>query len=253
MASRMEGRVALVTGGSSGIGRTTALALAGEGARVVVAARRVAEGTETVELVQAEGGEATFVRTDVTSDEQVKALVATTVEVYGRLDCAFNNAAVVGEKELIHEYPEDSWNEVIRTNLTGVWLCLKYEIGQMLEQGDGGAIVNIASLAGLRSAGGLSAYVAAKHGVVGLTKTAAREYGAHDIRVNVLCPGWVQTPMLDRRLEQEPDLLDRVSGMAALGRVADAKEIADAVVWLCSEASSYVTGNSLIIDGGVMA
>jgi NAD(P)-dependent dehydrogenase (short-subunit alcohol dehydrogenase family) len=209
-------------------------------------------GQQTVHLITEKGGEAIFVRTDVSQAVEVQALISTAVETYGRLDCAHNNAGIAGGvRALTAEYPEERWHQVIAVNLTGVWLCMKYEIPQMLHQG-GGTIVNTASAAGLVGTRGTSAYVASKHGVVGLTKTAALEYAQQGIRVNCVCPGVIHTPMTERGLS-DPELRERIIATEPIGRVETPEEVAEAVVWLCSDAASFVTGHTMTVDGGYVA
>lgn len=252
MAGQLNGKVALVTGGSSGIGRATALALAREGAKVVVADVMVEGGQETVRLLTATGGQGLFVKTDVSRAAEVEALIGRAVATYGRLDCAFNNAGVEGAFVTTSEYSEADWDRVVAINLKGVWLCMKYEIAHMLRQG-GGAIVNTASGAGLVGVPNLSAYVASKHGVVGLTKTAALEYAKAGIRVNAVCPGVIQTPMVARLTSNRPDLSEALVAAEPMGRTGRPEEVAAAVVWLCSDAASFVTGHALSVDGGYVA
>lgn len=252
MAGQLNGKVALVTGGSSGIGRATALAFAREGAKVVVADVMVEGGQETVRLLTATGGQGLFVKTDVSRAAEVEALIGRAVATYGRLDCAFNNAGVEGAFVTTSEYSEADWDRVVAINLKGVWLCMKYEIAHMLRQG-GGAIVNTASGAGLVGVPNLSAYVASKHGVVGLTKTAALEYAKAGIRVNAVCPGVIQTPMVARLTSNRPDLSEALVAAEPMGRTGRPEEVAAAVVWLCSDAASFVTGHALSVDGGYVA
>jgi NAD(P)-dependent dehydrogenase (short-subunit alcohol dehydrogenase family) len=209
-------------------------------------------GQQTVHMITEQGGEAIFVRTDVSQAVEVQALISKAVETYGRLDCAHNNAGISGRvRALTAEYPEERWQQVIAVNLTGVWLCMKFELAQMLQQG-GGAIVNTASAAGLVGTRGASAYVASKHGVVGLTKTAALEYAQQGIRVNCVCPGAIQTPMTDRAWS-DPERRARVIAIEPVGRIGKPEEVAEAVVWLCSDAASFVTGHAMSIDGGLVA
>ena len=243
----LAGKVALVTGAGGGIGRVTALAFARAGARVVVSDVDRSSGEETARLVQAAGHEARFIHADVTRDEEVAALMAATIDAFGRLDCAHNNAGVLGEVSLLAEHSNQSWDQVMAVNLTGVWLCLKHEIPLMQRQG-GGAIVNTSSVAGLRAAPMLPAYAASKHGVIGLTKAAAAGYAQDGIRVNAVCPGFVETDMLDLIPEMDPPRITRVP----LGRLGTAEDVAAAVVWLCTDAAAYLTGHSLVVDGGMM-
>ena len=252
MAGRLTDKVALVTGGASGIGRATALTFAREGAKLVIADLNEDGGRQTAHRIVEQGGEAIFVQVDVTSASAVEALISKTVQTYGHLDCAHNNAGISGGgRALTAEYPEETWHQVIAVNLTGVWLCMKYEIPQMLSQGSG-AIVNTASVAGLIGGRGIAAYVASKHGVVGLTKTAALEYATQGIRVNCVCPGVIQTPMTARGLD-DPERRARIIASEPIGRVGTPEEIAEAVVWLCSDAASFVTGHTMTVDGGYVA
>jgi NAD(P)-dependent dehydrogenase (short-subunit alcohol dehydrogenase family) len=208
-------------------------------------------GQQTVHMITEQGGEAIFVKTDVSKAVEVQALVSQAVATYGRLDCAHNNAGISGGlRARTADYPEERWHQVIAVNLTGVWLCMKYELAQMLHQG-GGAIVNTASGAGLVGSRGMSAYVASKHGVVGLTKTAALEYAQQGIRVNCVCPGMIQTPMTESAL-RDPALQAQIRARP-MGRVGTPEEIAEAVVWLCSDAASFVTGHAMSVDGGLVA
>ncbi len=251
MAARLEDKVALVTGGSSGIGRATALCFAGEGAKVVVADVNDEGGDETAALVRDKRGEAIFVKTDVSDAAQVENMIRQTVEAYGRLDYAFNNAGVGSSaaRGLTHEVQEGAWDRLIDINLKGVWLCMKYELPQMLSQGHG-AIVNTSSYNGLIATVEGAAYTAAKHGVVGLTKTAAIEYARSGIRVNAVCPGSIDTPLTQgidaARVQAEID-------KHPIDRIGRPEEIAEAVVWLCSDAASFVTGHAMSVDGGYVA
>src|SRR5262244_105379 len=254
MAGRVEGKVALVTGGASGIGRATALTCAREGARLVIADLNEEGGQQTVHMITEKGGEAIFVQVDVSNATAVAAMLSKAVETYGRLDCAHNNAGIGSRPRApLHECTEETWDRVLAINLKGVWLCMKYEIVQMLKQGSG-AIVNTASIMGLvGSWSGTSAYNASKHGVVGLTKTAALEYASAGIRVNAVCPGYIRTPLIDHALLSRPEMEEQIIVRHPVGRMGQPEEIAEAVVWLCSDAASFVTGHTMTVDGGYVA
>lgn len=252
MTLKFEGKVSLVTGGGSGIGRATALAFAREGAKVIVADVSEQGGKETVQMIEQAGGDAIFIRTDVSDRIEVMEMVNKAIEVYSRIDCAVNNAGVEGMLVNISDYPEEMWNRVIGVNLTGVWLCMKYEIPQMLKQG-GGVIINMASVFGMVGLANASAYIASKHGVVGLTKAAAIEYSAKGIRVNAVCPGFIETPMLmERSLKagENPEVYQQIASLHPIGRLGKPEEIAETVLWLCSDGASFVTGHSMVADGG---
>jgi NAD(P)-dependent dehydrogenase (short-subunit alcohol dehydrogenase family) len=251
MAGRVDGKVVVATGIASGIGRATALALAREGARLVLG-DVAAAGEETARDARALGAHAEFVPADVTRQADVDALVARALSRHGRLDCAVNNAGIEGALRNTADYPEETFERVIQVNLIGVWRCLRAEVPVMLRTG-GGAIVNTASVAGLVGAGALSAYVASKHGVVGLTRSAAIEYAKAGIRVNAVCPGVIDTPMVDRLSAEMPALREALIAMKPMGRLGRAEEVAEAVVWLCSDAASFVTGHALAVDGGYVA
>jgi len=247
----LEGKVAIVTGGASGIGRATALAFSNEGAKVAVADVNDEGGEETVEMIRNSGGSAFFVHADVSKSAEVEKMVDKTVETYGRLDCAFNNAGIAGEWAPITECTEENWDRVNRVNLKGVWLCMKYEIPVMIKQG-GGAIVNTSSIHGLMAGQPPTpAYVASKHGIIGITRNAAKVYRRAGIRVNAVCPGTIRTPMVYRAVERGSEaLVKMVETLEEDGLVGDPEDIANAVVWLCSEYASFITGQSLLIDGG---
>ena len=252
MARDLNGKVAIVTGGTSGIGRDTAILFAKEGAKVVVAGRREVEGKETMDLVRGEGGDGLFVKTDVSKAADVQALVQKTVEKFGRLDIAFNNAGVEGEWIPIVDQSEEAWDSTIDINLKGVWLCLKYEIRQMLKQGGGGAICNMSSVSGWMGSAGAATYSASKHGVIGLTKSAALETARSGIRVNAVCPAVIETPM-GERIFGAPEMRKFALGFHPIGRFGTPMEVAEAVVWMCSDKASFMTGQSLILDGGFLA
>jgi NAD(P)-dependent dehydrogenase (short-subunit alcohol dehydrogenase family) len=252
MTTELKGKVGLVTGGTSGIGRDAAILFAKAGAKVVVAGRREVEGKETVELIRGAGGEGLFVKADVSRAADVEALVEKTVEKFGRLDVAFNNAGVEGAWIPITEQSEEDWDSTIDINLKGVWLCLKHEIRQMLKQGGGGAIVNMASVAGWIGSAGAATYCASKHGVIGLTKSAALETAKNGIRINVVCPAVIETPM-GERIFGAPEMKKFAIGLHPIGRLGKPIEVAEAVVWMCSERASFMTGQSLVLDGGFLA
>lgn len=250
----MRGKVVLVTGGSEGIGRAAAEAFAARGARVVIAARNVERGEQAAGELRAQGGEVSFVRADVAREEDVAALVARCLALHGRLDCAFNNAgAEPGGKSRFHEQRAEQWTGVVDVHLGGIFWAMKHEIPALLAAG-GGAIVNMASMYGLGADGvAYPAYVAAKHGAIGLTRSAALQYARKNIRVNAVCPGVVRTPMLARSLALDPALEARFVAMHPMRRLAEPAEVAEAVVWLCSDAAAFVTGVALPIDGGATA
>lgn len=253
MAGSLRGKVALVTGASSGIGRAAALAIAREGAKVMVADMAEAQGIETVNLIKASGGEAAFTKCDVARAADAEALVAAAVKTFGRLDCAYNNAGIAGKIARTADDTEENFDRIIAVNLRGVWLCMKYEIQQMTKQGHGGAIVNTASAAGLVGSHGMPAYTASKHGVIGLTKTAALEYARANIRVNAVCPGVIDTAMVAGMVSTHPRLKEVLVGVEPVARMGKPAEIAEAVVWLLSDAASFVTGCAMPVDGGMTA
>jgi NAD(P)-dependent dehydrogenase (short-subunit alcohol dehydrogenase family) len=254
MAGLLDQKTVLVTGGGGGIGRAAALAFAREGARVAVADYAADTAAATVALVNAGGGQAITLTGDVSRPRDVRTMLDDTLAVFGRLDCAFNNAGIAGwhvdaAGKKTAEWSDDAFDRLIAVNLKGVWLCMKYELLQMQRQG-GGAIVNTASIAGLAGLPTSCAYVAAKHGVVGLTKTAAIEYAADGIRVNAVCPGFIRTPMT---APMTPQRSEAILAQTPANRMGSPEEIAELVVWLCSDRASYVTGAAYNVDGGWMA
>jgi NAD(P)-dependent dehydrogenase (short-subunit alcohol dehydrogenase family) len=252
MAGQLQGKIALVTGGGSGIGRATSLRLAREGAKIMIADYVPDSAERTVKMIKEAGGEASCLAADVSVTKQVEAMIAKTVETYGRIDCAFNNAGIEGKMGSTVDCSEANFDRTIAINLKAVWLCMKYEIPQMLKQG-GGSIVNTASIAGLVGFEGLPAYNASKHGVIGLTRTAALEYATKNIRVNCVCPGVIRTPMVERLLDSGGMNETEMQAGEPVGRFGKPEEIGEGVLWLLSDAASFVTGHPLVIDGAWVA
>lgn len=248
----MSGKVALVTGAATGIGRATAIEFAKNGATVVLSDVNTLEGSETAKLISGESGNASFVECDVSKYSDVEALMNQILRTHGRLDAAHNNAAVEGARVPLIDLTEDQWDQVMAVNLKGVWMCMKQEIPQMLEQG-GGAIVNTSSVAGLMGMKGSTAYGTAKHGVIGMTKTAALEYADRGVRINAICPGAVRTPMTERLMGSDAEREAMYMSIQPIGRFGTTEEIANLVVWLCSDAASLITGTAIPVDGGIMA
>jgi NAD(P)-dependent dehydrogenase (short-subunit alcohol dehydrogenase family) len=252
MAGQLQGKVILVTGGGSGIGRATSIRLANEGAKIMIADYMPTGAEQTVKMIKDAGATASCVAADVSVTKQVEMIVAKTVETYGRIDGAYNNAGIEGKMGDTVASSEENFDRITAINLKAVWLCMKYEIPQMLKQG-GGAIVNTASVAGLVGFEGLSAYCASKHGVIGLTKTAALEYAQKNIRVNCVCPGVINTPMVARLMDSGSMNEQDMTAGEPIGRFGKPEEIGEGVVWLLSDAASFVTGHSMVIDGGWVA
>lgn len=250
MEKIFKDKVAIVTGGAFGIGKATAIEFAKRGANVVVA--DWIEDQSTVNEIASLGGNSIFVRCDVSKNDHIKAMLDQTMKKFGRLDFAINNAGIEGTNAITHECTEENWDKTININLRGVFLCMKSEIPFMLKQGKG-AIVNVASIAGLIGFAGLPAYVVSKHGVVGLTKTAALEYAKQGIRINAVCPGVIKTDMVDRVTGKNKVVEKQYEDMEPVGRMGKPEEVAEAIIWLCSDASSFVTGHALNVDGGWLA
>lgn len=247
-----EKKSAFVTGASSGIGKATALAFARFGAKVSVIDMNEDQGMSVVSQIEKEGGQAQFLKCDISKGSEVQLAVEKHNALFGSLDFAFNNAGIEGQSSLLAEMTEENWDRVIQVNLKGAWLCMKYQIPQMLKQGQG-SIVNCSSIAGLVGFATSSAYVASKHGLIGLTKTAALEYAKSKIRINAVCPGIIQTPMIDRYTHGDPKIQNQFASAEPVGRIGQAKEVAEAVLWLSSEKASFVTGHPLVVDGGWVA
>lgn len=248
----LQDKVALVTGGTSGIGRATAIAYAQQQAKVVVVGRRMDEGEETVRLIKDAGGEAIFVQADVTKEADVKAMIDKTVDVFGRLDIAFNNAGMVGENPSLTEQTEAEYDRMMNVNVKGVWLSMKYEIAQMLKQGSG-AIVNTASANGVVALPGVPLYTASKHAVVGLTKAAALQYAKAGIRINVVAPAAIETDMFEAATGGQDEAKAYITGLHPIGRIGTPLEVANAVLFLSSDMASFTTGETLMVDGGYVA
>jgi NAD(P)-dependent dehydrogenase (short-subunit alcohol dehydrogenase family) len=250
---RATDQVVLVTGGASGIGAAAARLFAQEGAKVVIADVNSQGGEQTAQNIKEAGGSAIFVQTDISENTEVEALISKAVTTYGRLDCAYNNAGIMGDVLPVTDLSEQSWDQTIETNLKGTWLCMKHQIPQMLRQGSG-AIVNTTASIGVKGGGPLrSAYAASKAGIVSLSKSAALEYAEYGIRINVICPSHTRTPMLEKFFEMRPDLEADFIANAPMGRIATPEEVAECALWLCSDAASFVTGHVLAVDGGYLS
>lgn len=250
MENSFKNKVVVITGAASGIGKATALAFAKKGAKVVIV--DITEHSETLNLIHDMGEEAVFIPCDVSDSVQVKAMIEKTITTFGAIDFAFNNAGIEGTTANTLECSEENWDHTININLKGIWLCMKYEIAEMLKQGKG-VIINCSSVAGLVGFAGLPAYVASKHGVIGLTKTAALEFAKKGIRVNAVCPGIIETPMMDRLSGNDLEAIARFSALEPMGRYGQPEEIGNAVLWMCSDEASFLTGHAMAVDGGFVA
>ncbi len=249
MGKLLEGKVALITGGGSGIGRAAAVLFSNEGATVIVANRKAENGHETVRMIKEAGGEATYIQTDVSKKKDIETLLSAIVQKYGRLDCAFNNGGIDGKPAPIVDCEEEDWDEIININMKGTFLLMKYEIRQMLKQGHG-SIVNMSSICGVVARPNRCAYTASRHGIVGLTKTAALEYSSRGIRINAVSPGSIRTDIFYRSTKGNPEKEKMYAQVHPIGRIGEPEEVAHAALWLCSDASSFVAGHSLFVDGG---
>lgn len=247
----LQNKVAIITGATSGIGLEAAVLFAEQGAKVAIAGRREKEGVETLDLVRKAGGDGLFLKTDVSKAADVEALVKKTVEKFGRVDVAFNNAGIEGDWLPLTEFTEKQWDDVIDINVKGVWLCLKYQILQMLKQGDGGAIVNMSSVAGLMGSATAAHYSASKHAVIGLTRSAAMEYAQQQIRVNAICPAVIETPMGERAFPTAEAKKYALS-LHPIGRFGKPREVAEAVLFMCSDKAAFMTGHYIVLDGGFL-
>jgi NAD(P)-dependent dehydrogenase (short-subunit alcohol dehydrogenase family) len=252
MSGEYQGKVVIVTGGSYGIGRAAAIGFAQRGAKVAIADMDDVKGEETLRRIKEAGGDAIFIKTDVSLEADVKAFVEKTVQAFGRLDCAFNNAGIHKDFVSTVSFTVAEWDEMINVNLKSVWLCMKYEIPQMLKQGKG-AIVNTSSAAGLVGAPSNPAYPASKHGVVGLTKSTALEFARKGIRVNCVCPGPTRTGMNEALVKSNPEMVKAMDQKVPMGRIGEPEEVAAAAIFLCSDEASYITGHALPVDGGIVA
>jgi NAD(P)-dependent dehydrogenase (short-subunit alcohol dehydrogenase family) len=250
---RLESKVVLITGGGSGIGRAAARLFAREGARVVISDVDDQGGEETIDIVRKAGFEARFVHGDISRAGDVETMIDQAVKTYGRLDCAYNNAGIMGEAAAVTDIDEEAWAQIIETNLKGTWLCMKHQIPQMLKQGKG-SIVNTTASVGVKGGGPYrAAYAASKAGIISLSKTAAMENAEYGIRINVICPSHTRTPMLERLFEIRPDIEAEFIAQAPMGRIAGPEEVAEGALWLCSDAASFVTGHLLAVDGGYLS